>query len=112
MPQITLSRSQVETLVAFCDAAKSERFFIAKDHGAYVGYSTGSKPEQQCLYYFKGCNPATDADFYENARRGFGGDDFGERLSLTGLKEVLANEQCKSVRITVTARSIRIDGDA
>ncbi|AEI83113.1 hypothetical protein CNE_BB2p03180 (plasmid) [Cupriavidus necator N-1] len=45
MPQITLSRSQVESLVAFCDAAKSEKFFIAKDHGAYVGYSTGPKPE-------------------------------------------------------------------
>ncbi len=112
MPQITLSRAQVESLVAFCDAAKSERFFIAKDHGAYVGYSTGSKPEQQCLYYFKGCNPAIDADFYENARRSFGGDDFGERLSLTGLKEVLANAECKSVRITVTRRSIRIDGYA
>uniref|UniRef100_UPI003F492382 DUF3085 domain-containing protein n=1 Tax=Cupriavidus necator TaxID=106590 RepID=UPI003F492382 len=112
MPQITLSRSQVECLVAFCDAAKSEKFFIAKDHGAYVGYSTGPKPEQECLFYFKGCNPAVDAEFYENARRGFGGDDFGERLSLTGLKETLANADCKSVRITVTPRSIRIDAFA
>ncbi|GLC98121.1 hypothetical protein Tamer19_75300 [Cupriavidus sp. TA19] len=112
MPQITLSRSHVETLVAFCDAAKSETFFIAKDHGAYVGYSTGSKPEQQCLFYFKGCSPTADPDFNENARRGFGGDDFGERLSLAGLKEILGNAECKSVRITVTPRSIRLDGYA
>ncbi|SCU77300.1 conserved hypothetical protein [Cupriavidus necator] len=109
MPQITLSRAQVESLVAFCDAAKSERFFIAKDHGAYVGYSTGPKPEQQCLFYFKGCNPATDAEFYENARRGFGGDDFGERLPLADLREGLAKPECKTVRITVTPRSIGID---
>ncbi|SDD58491.1 Protein of unknown function [Cupriavidus sp. YR651] len=108
MPQITLSRSQVAALVAFCDAAGSEQFFIAKDHGAYVGFSTGATPDRQCLFYFKGCNPAKDADFYENARRAFGGDDFGERLPLTHLRNALADPASKQVRITVTPRSIRL----
>lgn len=55
MPQITLTRSQVQSLVSFCEAAKSDSFFIAKDHGAYVGFSTGPAPEHQCICYFKGC---------------------------------------------------------
>lgn len=109
MPQITLTRSQVQALVSFCEAAKSDSFFIAKDHGAYVGFSTGPAPEHQCICYFKGCNPHTDADFYENARHAFGGDDFGEHLPLTHLRSALANPASKKLRITVTARSIRFE---
>ncbi|EKZ99019.1 DUF3085 family protein [Cupriavidus metallidurans] len=108
MPQITLSRTQAASLVAFCDAAGSNEFFIAKDHGAYVGFSTGPTPEQQCLFYFKGCNPAKDADFYENARHSFGGDDFGERLPLVDLRKALENPRTQKVRITVSATSIRL----
>lgn len=109
MPQITLSREQVQSLVAFCDAAKSESFFIAKDHGAYVGFSTGATPDKQCLFYFKGCDPAKNAQFYENARHAFGGDDFGEHLPLTHLRSALANPASKKVRITVNSSSIRLD---
>ena len=109
MPQITLSRTQVATLVAFCDAAGSDQFFIAKDHGAYVGYSTGPTPDKQCLFYFKGCNPAKDADFYENAQRGFGGDDFGEHLRLVDLRKALEEPATQRVRITVTSRSINLE---
>lgn len=109
MPQITLTRTQVQSLVSFCEAAKSDSFFIAKDHGAYVGFSTGPTPDKQCLFYFKGCNPAKDADFYENARRSFGGDDFGERLPLGDLRKALEDPATRKVRITITATSIRLD---
>lgn len=109
MPQITLSRTQVASLVAFCDAAGSNEFFIAKDHGAYVGFSTGSTPDKQCLFYFKGCNPAKDADFYEKARRSFGDDDFGERLPLVDLRKALEIPATQKVRITVTPRAIQIE---
>ena len=109
MPQLTLSRSEVASLVAFCDAAGSDQFFIAKDHGAYVGYSTGATPDKQCLFYFKGCNPAKDADFYENTYRSFGGDDFGERLPLVDLRKALEIPAIQKVRITVSATSIRLD---
>jgi hypothetical protein len=108
MPQITLSRTQVATLVAFCDAAGSDQFFLAKDHGAYVGYSTGPTPDKQCLFYFKGCDPAKDADFYENAQRSFGGDDFGENLRLVDLRKALEDPATQKVRITVTPRSIEL----
>ncbi|RZT29083.1 DUF3085 domain-containing protein [Cupriavidus agavae] len=109
MPQITLTRHQAQSLVSFCEAAKSESFFIAKDHGAYVGFSTGPAPEQQCLYYFAGCDPRTDALFYENAYLAFGGDDFGEHLPLTHLRSALAHSACKQVRITVTESAIHFD---
>jgi len=109
MPQITLSRSNVESLVSFCEAAKSNSFFIAKDHGAYVGFSRGPTPDKQCLFYFKGCDPAKDADFYDNARRSFGGDDFGERLPLVDLRKALERPATKTVRITVTPRTIRLE---
>lgn len=112
MPQMTLSRAQVQSLVAFCDSAKSDRFFIAKDHGAYLGFSTGPKPEQQCLFYFKGCNPAKDVGFWDNAQRAFGGDDFGERYPLSHFRQALSNPECKSVRIVVTRRSVRFEAYA
>lgn len=109
MPQIILTRSNVQSLVSFCEAAKSNSFFIAKDHGAYVGFSTSPTPDKQCLFYFNGCYPAKDADFYDNARRSFGGDDFGERLSLADLRKALEDPATKTVRITVTPRTIRLE---
>ncbi|CAG9186075.1 DUF3085 domain-containing protein [Cupriavidus pampae] len=109
MPQITLSRTQVASLVAFCDAAGSSTFFIAKDEGAYVGYSTGATPDKQCIFYFKGCNPAKDADFYENTLRMFGGDDFGEHMQLSDLRKALEDPAMKTVRIKLTTTSIRME---
>lgn len=110
MPQITLSRSQVQSLVAFCDAAGQTEFFIAKDQGAYVGSSTGAEPHQQCLFYFKGCDPTKDENFYENARASFGGDDFGEHLPVSHLRAELADSAVAKVRITVRPTSMSIQG--
>jgi len=109
MPQITLSRTQVASLVAFCDAANSATFYIAKDHGAYVGYSTGDTPDKRCVFYFKGCDPAKDVDFSENADRIFGGDDVGEYLEVSDLRKALEEPVAAKVRITLTPRSIRMD---
>jgi hypothetical protein len=112
MPQITLSRAQIQSLVSFCEAAKSEKFFIAKDHGAYVGYSTGPTPAQQCLFYFKGCDPDKDAEFHDNARRAFGGDDFGEHYPLSHFRQALATPVITKVTIVVTRRSVRFQAYA
>ncbi|WP_423200678.1 DUF3085 domain-containing protein (plasmid) [Cupriavidus sp. H19C3] len=110
MPQITLSRTQVASLVAFCDAAGSNEFFIAKDRGAYIGYSTGATtPYKQCLFYFKGCDPKKDKDFYGNTLRGFGGDDFGAQLPLIDMRKALDNPTIRNVRFTVTPESIRME---
>jgi hypothetical protein len=90
MPQITLSLAQCQQLVQFCKTNGQAEYFIAKDHGAYLGASVGDKPEQQCLFYFAGCNPAKDEDWYDNAHYKFGGDDFGELLPVAALEKSLA----------------------
>lgn len=112
MAEITLTRDQATTLVAFCAKHKLEQFFIAKDQGAYVGASVGPAENQKVIYYFKGCNPKTDKGWWDNQQRKFGGDDFGEHMPLAGIKDALAHPEVNSVRIRVTATSIRIDGMA
>lgn len=109
MPQITLTRSQVQSLVSFCESAQSPSFFIAKDRGAYVGVSTGCEPAQQRLFYFHGCNPERDTDYYRNALNAFGGGDFVEDLPLDHLRQAIANPACQKVLITVTTESVRLD---
>lgn len=109
MHTIELSRSQVQKLVDHCAQHDLKTFFVAKDHGAYVGASAGDQPEQQCLFYFKGCNPHTDEDFYDTAHAKFGGDDFGERLPISDLQKHLANPNLLCVKIKVTSSSINLD---
>lgn len=106
MPVMTLSRAQVEKLHSFCKEHKKDTFFIAKDHGAYVGQSVGATPDKQCLFYFKGCDPKKDYDFYENAVNGFGGDDFGEFLPISWLEKVVERPDIQKMKINVGARSI------
>lgn len=70
MPQITLTKAQVQQLVAFCDEHKQTNFFLAKDQGAYVGAAVSGEDGQikNCLFYFKGCDPNTDQDWHHNTR--------------------------------------------
>lgn len=109
MHSIELERAQVQQLVDHCAKHHILTWFIAKDHGAYVGASCGSEPEQQCLFFFKGCDPKKDKDFYDNAEAKFGGDDFGENLPIADLQRYLAVPNMVSVRIKVTSKSITMD---
>lgn len=104
MPQITLTRNDAIKLHAFCVEHKQDRFFLAKDHGAYVGSAANGK---NCIFYFRGCNPNKDQDFYENAWAMFGGDDFGEHLPLSWLKTVADRPEIGKVTIVVNKASIR-----
>jgi hypothetical protein len=83
MAQITLSVADLQRLVEFCAKNELKRYFIAKDQGAYLGASTGK--DNNVIFYFAGCNPEKDANFYDNAHDKFGGDDFGEQLELEHL---------------------------
>lgn len=109
MQTIELSRSQVKQLVDHCAKHDLKTFFVAKDHGAYVGASAGDQPEQQCLFYFKGCDPKKDKNFYDTACTKFGGDDFGERLPVVDLQKALDNPNLLCVRIKVTPTNISLD---
>lgn len=89
MPQITLSKAEVKRLIKFCDDKAITHYFIAKDQGAYLGASKGAEPGDSCIFYFAGCNPEKDADWWENSSYKFGGDDFGEHLDLDWLKKAI-----------------------
>jgi hypothetical protein len=110
MPKLTLSRPEAERLVKFCADNKLAQWFIAKDQGAYLGASTGAKPEQQCLFYFKGCNPRTDADWYDTAHSKFGGDDFGEHMGIEAITKPLAHPGVQKIEINITRTRLSVQG--
>jgi hypothetical protein len=88
MAQITLSITDLQRLVEFCQKNELKQYFIAKDQGAYLGASKGGN--NNILFYFTGCNPDQDEDWYDNAHTKFGGDDFGEQLEINDLLALIA----------------------
>lgn len=106
MPQITLTRAQVQSLVDFCSSHQLKQFFIAKDHGAYLGAAAEG---QNLLYFFNGCNPSLDPHWYDEALGKFGGDDFGEDLPTTALHNALALNDMKRMVFTVEKTRILME---
>lgn len=108
MPQITLNSKQVERLSAFLISNQKDTFFVAKDHGAYVG---AASDKDSVLFYFAGCDPEKDADFYETSYHKFGGDDFGEFLPAEWITDAAKKPNLEKMVISVgsnriTAKSI------
>lgn len=109
MHSIELSKRQVQQLVDFGIEHKQDSYFIAKDQGAYLGMSLGMDPAPKCLFYFPGCDPSKDEDWYDTARAKFGGDDFGEHMPLADLQRYLQNPNLLCIEIMVKATTICID---
>lgn len=107
MAMITLSSKQVAELKTFCKTHSKDKFFLAKDQGAYVGAAGQDEIGQMenCIFYFKGCDPLKDDDWYENAHDKFGGDDFGEFLPATWLD---LPQGTTKMRIATSTRSIKV----
>lgn len=83
MPQITLNAKATRELSEFLERHNRDDWFLAKDHGAYIGATAGSDKDgtfERIIHYFAGCNPDKDEDFYETSCWKFGGDDFGQML--------------------------------
>jgi Protein of unknown function (DUF3085) len=87
--KIILTRAEVQRLVDFCKIHNEEHYFIAKDYGAYLG-ANAENATLVILYYFPGCNPTKDKNWYDTAHALFGGDDFGEHLPIKELSDLLA----------------------
>ena len=107
--QKTLNAKQVKQLYAASIAnPKSQGYYIAKDYGAYVG--AGILSEGGVVFYFEGCNPEKDSDYYEESRYKFGGDDFAENFNSTddiALLKRCADEN-RIMRFIVTKTKIEI----
>lgn len=104
--QITLNNTNRQKLAAFCKKHSVKKWFLAKDDGAYFGATTGSDKDntfENCIIYIKGCDPRK-GDVWENTRRKFGGDDFGEHFD-TGM--LYAAEGGIQFNITPTKMEIR-----
>lgn len=102
MPNITLKRADVQTLLDFCEKHDKKNWFLAKDQGAYVGAAATVDGEvENVLFYFKGCDPTKNDDWYDEAHYKFGGDDFGEHFEVDILRQVLKDETMMSLIIAV-----------
>jgi hypothetical protein len=105
---IELSRAEVQLLVDHCEKHNLKTWFVGKNEGAYVGASAGAEEQQQCLFYFKGCNPKKDANWYDSAHAKFGGDDFHDQMDVQTLKNALADEKLTAMEVKVTKSRISI----
>lgn len=108
--QITLNRAKLDKFAAFLRKHECENWFIAKDQGAYVG-ATGGKEEdgtfENCIFYFKGCDPSK-GDVWEHCQARFGGDDFGEHLPVNHITALADDPGVISATIIITSDSVRI----
>ena len=112
MPQITLSKKELRNFAHFLSCHQVERWFLAKDEGAYIGATNGKNRDDPAfahiLFYFKGCNPNTNDDYYDTARDKFGGDDFGEFFEPSVIYELAGNPKVTALVLKVNKASITI----
>lgn len=104
MAKLVLSKDDATKLLDFCNKHELEEWFVAKDQGAYVGASTGEGGN--CIFFFPGCDPTKDEDWYDAAVSLFGGDDFGEHIPVSTLRR-LVEVAAKRVTVIVTPTQIR-----
>lgn len=99
MAVITLTMPQVNKIVALLERDLESRPFFAKDRGAYVGVA-GS------VFYFKGCDPRYDLDWYNTTLTKFGGDDQGVYFARESFLNVKKYPNAVGIKVTVTTRTI------
>lgn len=111
MPQITITRKDLEAMAALATKHDVKKFFMAKDEGAYVGITGGSQEDgnfEREIFYFKGMNPKTNEDAWDNARHAFGGDDFGEHFDMDIIHKLVADPLTTKMVLKVGKSSISI----
>lgn len=87
------------------DASKLEKqLWLVKDQGIYIVANTSPKP---FIAYAKGCNPATDDDFYETSLSLIGGDDCCIKIPLDWFEYAVFNNK-RVFKIKITKDSISL----
>ena len=105
-----LNKAQAKKLFDFCQNNSVDKFFFAKDQGAYFGATKGSQSEgdfKNCIVYLQGCDPDKNEDFYETCRNRFGGDDFGEHFEVNLLNEFVSSNY-KRLNFNFNKQSISV----
>jgi hypothetical protein len=107
--EIAITREQAASIIDLAERSGESEFFVAKDQGAYLGTNVTIDGERHsAIYYFRGCDPAKDPEFYERARDIFGGDDFGEHIPVTHLRKFIADDRATEIRFRVNKTGIVI----
>ena len=98
---------------------------LVHDHGVYL--MSNGKPrdtikrmspngereiESAFCAYAKGCNPATDEEWYDTAHGLVGGDDFGEYLPWARQMQEAIKAGAKTITLNFTQRGITMSAPA
>lgn len=105
MTQITLKAKDVIKFSQFLKRHNRDTFFLAKDHGAYIGATAGSNADgtfERIIHYFAGCNPDKDEFFDETSAHKFGWDDFGAQLPAEWMHEAAETDCLTKAVLNVT----------
>jgi len=101
MGTVEFKASQVKEVLALGTA----KMAFVHDDGCYIlarkGDNKDSKDFKQVVEYAIGLDPNKDPDFYEDARRAVGGDDFVEHFDRSAFEEALrqAPARAKNVKL-------------
>lgn len=111
---VGLNKEQANTIKSFCKLHSVDRFYFAKDQGAYFLAKKGSNSNEDfknCIVYVRGCDPEKDTEWYEAARDRFGGDDFYESFEISVLDQFVATDYKRiNFRFNVNSISITFTG--
>lgn len=101
---LTLSHADAKSLTTFCQRHRLDKVIVARNDGVYVGANGNNNRE--CVFFFPGCNPATNPDWEKVADAAFGADEFGEMLPLSVVADVV-RLGLAGVRIHVTEDDVK-----
>tara|TARA_Y100000401_G_scaffold87015_1_gene72407 strand:- start:51 stop:407 length:357 start_codon:yes stop_codon:yes gene_type:complete len=112
MPQITLKKADLIKFSTFLKKHDLDEWFLAKDQGAYIGAASGNDDRgtnlEHILFYFRGCDPNKNVDWFETQQDKFGGDDFGEVLESQIIHQIAGEAKTISMTVVVSAERIKI----
>ena len=104
--QKTLSLKETKKLADCIEHYNYDSFYLAKDQGAYVGAGNNATGTG-VLFFFRGCDPQRDPNWYEECRYKFGGDDFGVQFDDIDFVMAARNNRMK-LKFSVSPTSIKL----
>ena len=100
-----LTRENATELLAICKEKRLSTFCLVKEQGVYFGDIAGG---ETVISYVDGFDPDVNDDWYEEATKTFGDEDFVKYLSLTLLQALVDDQSLKALELTITPTHIKV----